>query len=177
MTFFNTLANLGNMWPDTFFLWFVDVITYKVGYYFKAQRMSNMCIIYTPDLMFILLISPQDCNPLKSAMNSTLATPTVTMNSTILDHELVYEQNFCLDEDEESMCKKAGGECDVTTDGYYILCLASAAFGMVWLVWAWRTIKRLQEIDIMEWRVTRSKGMTCYGLTDVIVKKVTGLKK
>ena len=36
MTFFNTLANLGNMWPDTFFLWFVDVITYKVGYYFKA---------------------------------------------------------------------------------------------------------------------------------------------
>jgi len=30
MTFFNTLANLGNMWPDTFFLWFVDVITYKV---------------------------------------------------------------------------------------------------------------------------------------------------
>ena len=24
MTFFNTLANLGNMWPDTFFLWFVD---------------------------------------------------------------------------------------------------------------------------------------------------------
>ena len=36
MTFFNTLANLGNMWPDTFFLWFVDVITYKVGYYFNT---------------------------------------------------------------------------------------------------------------------------------------------
>ena len=35
MTFFNTLANLGNMWPDTFFLWFVDVITYKVRYFIK----------------------------------------------------------------------------------------------------------------------------------------------
>ena len=38
MTFFNTLANLGNMWPDTFFLWFVDVITYKVRYTENINR-------------------------------------------------------------------------------------------------------------------------------------------
>lgn len=29
MTFLNTLTNLGNMWPATFVLWFVDIITYK----------------------------------------------------------------------------------------------------------------------------------------------------
>merc|ERR1712025_1299852 len=29
MTFLNTLANLGAMWPSSFTLWFVDVLTYK----------------------------------------------------------------------------------------------------------------------------------------------------
>ena len=75
------------------------------------------------------------------------------------------------------ICEKAGGNCDTTTDGYYILCLASAAFGMVWLIWAWRTIKRLQEVDVMEWRVTKSKSISCYGLSDIVVKKITGLKR
>merc|ERR1719411_1397398 len=29
MTFLNTLANLGNMWPNSFTLWFVDFVTWK----------------------------------------------------------------------------------------------------------------------------------------------------
>ena len=45
MTFFNTLANLGNMWPDTFFLWFVDVITYKVIYFIKMMGKIMIYII------------------------------------------------------------------------------------------------------------------------------------
>ena len=143
MTFFNTLANLGGMWPDTFFLWFVDVITYKTCVPTEHQELSSPLIF----------------------KNDTLA------NSTILD------ENFCLDDAETKICKAAGGGCDVTTDGYYILCLASSAFGLVWMIWAWRTIKRLQEIDVMEWRVTKSKSISCYGLTDVIVNKISGLKK
>ena len=65
---------------------------------------------------------------------------------------------------------------DIGSHDDYILCLASAAFGMIWLIWAWRTIKRLQEIDVMEFRVTRTKTVSCYGLTDIVVKKFTGLK-
>ena len=30
MTFLNTLSNLGNMWPNSFTLWFVDFLTWKV---------------------------------------------------------------------------------------------------------------------------------------------------
>ena len=30
MTFLNTLTNLGNMWPNSFTLWFVDFLTWKV---------------------------------------------------------------------------------------------------------------------------------------------------
>jgi len=140
MTFFNTLANLGNMWPDTFFLWFVDVITYK------------------------------DCNPASS--DTSVANPIVSVSNS----SAIFEENFCIDDVESKACKAGGGSCDTTTDGYYILCLASAAFGFIWLIWAWRTIKRLQEIDIMEWRVTRAKTVSCYGLTDIVVKKITGLK-
>merc|ERR1740131_214558 len=29
MTFLNTLSNLGNMWPNSFTLWFVDFLTWK----------------------------------------------------------------------------------------------------------------------------------------------------
>ena len=29
MTLLNTFANLGNMWPSSFSLWFVDQITFK----------------------------------------------------------------------------------------------------------------------------------------------------
>ena len=43
MTFFNTLANLGNMWPDTFFLWLVEEITYKVitKFYHKRKNIPS----------------------------------------------------------------------------------------------------------------------------------------
>ena len=93
-----------------------------------------------------------------------------------MTNETIFEENFCLDDGQEKLCKGVGGSCDTTTDGYYILCLVSAAVGMVWLIWAWRTIKRLQEVDVKEWRVTKSKGISCYGLTDIVVKKITGLR-
>ena len=120
----------------------------------------------------LLLICKQDCVP---KTDTSLSTPTIISNSTFAN-ETIFEENFCIDEGEVKICKDAGGNCDTTTDGYYILCLASAAFGMVWLIWAWRTIKRLQEVDIMEWRVTKSKSISCYGLSDIVVKKITGLR-
>ena len=89
----------------------------------------------------------------------------------------IFEENVCYDDTAEKMCKGAGGSCDIVTDGYYILCLASAGFGVVWLVWAWRLIKRLQEVDVMEWRVTKSKSISCYGLSEIVGNKVRALKR
>ena len=96
-------------------------------------------------------------------------------NSTIGNAD-IFESNVCYDDDQDNACQEAGGSCDIVTDGYYILCLASAAFGGLWLIWAWRTIKRLQEVDLMEWRVTRSKSITCAGLSDVVITKMANLK-
>ena len=143
MTFFMTLINLGGMWPDTFFLWFVDVITYK------------------------------QCVPLKI---QELSSPMIYQNGSQSD-SLQFKNNFCSNEKEIDICDSAGGTCDVTIDGYYILCIASAIFGLGWMVWAWRTIKRLQEIDVEEWRVTNSKSTGFYGLTDIVINKITGAKK
>merc|ERR1712128_417215 len=50
MTFLNTLSNLGNMWPSSFVLWFVDIITYK------------SCVLNTSE--------PN--TPLVSSLNSTM---------------------------------------------------------------------------------------------------------
>ena len=108
--------------------------------------------------------------------DTSSATPSIITNTSLVN-TTIFEENFCIDEGEVKICEGVGGNCDTTIDGYYILCLASAAFGMVWLIWAWRTIKRLQEVDVMEWRVTKSKTTSCHGLIDIVVKKVTGLKR
>ena len=132
----------------------------------RLEEICSLSTIYTMPMLFQFL---QDCNFTSS--DASLANSTTISNSSA-----IFEENFCIDDIESKACKAGGGSCQTTTDGYYILCLASAAFGMVWLIWAWRTIKRLQEVDITEWRVTRAKAISCYGLTDIVVKKFTGLK-
>ena len=131
------------MWPDTFFLWIVDVITYK------------------------------RCVPLK--IQEQLP-PMIYQNDSQSD-SLHFKNNFCSDDKEINICDSAGGTCDVNIDGYYILCIASAIFGLVWMVWAWKTIKRLQEIDVEKWRVTKSKSISCCGLFDIVINKMNRAKK
>ena len=143
MTFFMTLINLGGMWPDTFFLWFVDVITYK------------------------------QCVPLKI---QELSSPMIYQNGSLND-SLHFENNFCSNDKDIDICDSAGGTCDVTIDGYYILCIASAIFGLVWMIWAWKMIKRLQAIDVEKWRVTKSRSISCCGLIDIVINKIKRAKE
>ena len=143
MTFFMTMNNLGVMWPDTFFLWFVDVITYK------------------------------QCVPLTTQEHLT---PMIYQNDSQSD-SLHFKNIFCSNDKEIDSCNSAGGTCNVTIDGYYILCIGSAIFGLVWMVWAWKTIKRLQEIDVEKWRVTKSKSISFCGLIDIVINKIKGAEE
>ena len=126
MTFLNTLANLGDMWPASFVLWFVDIITWKD------------CVVPSTDSL---------SSPLLPTANTTL----VSTNATLL------EGNVCYGDLQVDNCKEVGGTCDILTEGYYYLCLASFVIGALWLVWGWRTIKRLQEIEVSEWRVVKAE--------------------
>ena len=46
MTFLNTLSNLGSMWPATFVLWFVDLITYKTCEFNPTEPSSPLVLNY-----------------------------------------------------------------------------------------------------------------------------------
>ena len=59
----------------------------------------------------------------------------------------------CDGKSETAACEAAGGTCVTLTEGYYIESAACVAFGLVWLVWGWPTIKRLQAAPVDDWRV------------------------
>ena len=65
MTFLNTLANLGDMWPASFVLWFVDIITWKD------------CVVPSTDSL---------SSPLLPTANTTL----VSTNATLLEGNVCY---------------------------------------------------------------------------------------
>lgn len=125
MTFLNTLTNLGNMWPSSFVLWFVDIITHK------------NCVIEEQEVSLTPLISTNG-----------------TFNSTLL------EDNVCYGPDQVKACKAGEGTCETLTEGYYILQLVCFGIGLVWLVWGWRTVKKLQEVEVHEWRVVNKQNVT-----------------
>ena len=120
MTFLNTLANLGGMWPASFVLWFVDIITWK------------------------------DCTVGQSGKNSTIPSPVVFTNSTVnLDN------NVCYGEEQVDACKAGGGTCDIEVEGFYYLAMGCFVIGCLWFIWGWRTMRRLQKIEVLEWRVVK----------------------
>lgn len=122
MTFLNTLTNLGNMWPNSFTLWFVDIITNK------------------------------NCRQAEVDIDAPLLS--INNNTTTLA-ELVAEGNVCYGTSQVEACKDVGGECNTITDGYFGLSIACVVIGFIWFVWGLRTIRKLQEIDVSEWRVVK----------------------
>jgi PAT family acetyl-CoA transporter-like MFS transporter 1 len=129
MTLSNTMTNLGNMWPSSFVLWFVDIITHK------------NCVLEEEEVSL---------TPLISTFNSTIS----NLNATLL------EDNVCYGADEVKACKAGGLTCETITEGYYILSIVCFGIGLTWLVWGWRTIKRLQEVEVHEWRVVNKIQVT-----------------
>jgi len=131
MTFLNTITNLGGMWPSSFVLWFVDLITVK------------NCVPETEGTFGSPLISNRTIST-SLFSNETLST---FFNATSL------EDNVCLGADEVKACKAGGMTCETITEGYYILSGVCFAVGFLWFVWGWRTIRKLQTIEVQEWRV------------------------
>jgi len=123
MTFLNTLTNLGNMWPSSFVLWFVDIITYK------------SCELKTAE--------PN--TPLVSSLNSTML--------------LSIDSNVCYGTKEVEDCKEAGAECNTLTEGFYSLSIACVIFGAILFIWTWRTVRKLQEVEVSKWRVVKKENI------------------
>lgn len=123
MTFLNTLANLGHMWPSSFSLWFVDIITWKA------------------------------CSPKSEPID--LSVPTKIRNITILANNTLFENNHCYGTIEVDECKAGEGDCTTLTEGFYILSVTCVIIGALWFVWGWRTMRRLQQVEVEKWRVVK----------------------
>ena len=80
--------------------------------------------------------------------------PTLLQNNTKLFNQN-FEENTCYGPTEIKECENGGGKCSTMTEGFYYLCVASFIIGPVWLIWGWRTIQRLQQKEVSEWRVVK----------------------
>ena len=57
----------------------------------------------------------------------------------------------------ETQCEKFGGTCVTIKEGYYLETVVCVVFGFVWLYcWGAKTIRRLQDADLSEWRVVKN---------------------
>merc|ERR1740131_792448 len=125
MTFLNTLTNLGNMWPNSLFLWMVDLVTWK------------------------------SCDVKEASGSDGTPIGSLTKNITSLS-EVDLTGNVCYGTAQVEACEGANRECNTLSDGFFGLGIVTVLFGFVWFVWALRTMRKLQEVEVMEWRLTKT---------------------
>jgi len=68
------------------------------------------------------------------------------------------DDNHCHGTIEVGECKEGGGSCSTLVEGYYILAIACVIVGSVWFVWGWRTMRRLQQLEVYKWRVVKGSN-------------------
>ncbi|XP_037932580.1 acetyl-coenzyme A transporter 1 [Teleopsis dalmanni] len=66
------------------------------------------------------------------------------------------ERNHCLTKQQKQECSKAGGECRILFDGYYIECILCCIYGIIWLFIARKWITYLQNLPTREWAVVKT---------------------
>jgi len=152
MTFINTLSNLGNLWPKSFSLWFVDQITWKqctsdfgdLGVSLANLSVTSLEHLDSP-LARANLASLSNLGHLEN-LNMTSAQQSL-FNLTAID------SNFCHGTEQVDSCKSMAGTCDTLSDGFFPLSIASVILGALWFVWAFRAIRALQRVEVGKWRV------------------------
>ena len=56
---------------------------------------------------------------------------------------------------EEKNCGMLGGACRPFIDAYYIEVFITTICGIIWLIWKYRSMMRLQDLPITAWQVPR----------------------
>ncbi|KAJ6648485.1 Acetyl-coenzyme A transporter 1 [Pseudolycoriella hygida] len=61
--------------------------------------------------------------------------------------------NTCANKEEQSECLSNGGTCRTDIDGYYVQVALNVIYGVIWIQWAKRVIKYLEDVPRHEWHV------------------------
>jgi len=63
---------------------------------------------------------------------------------------------------EEQKCNTLGGVCQSYIDAYYIEVMICSIVGILWLLWKYRTIIRLQSLPMSAWQVRSRQKSQLY---------------
>jgi PAT family acetyl-CoA transporter-like MFS transporter 1 len=98
-------------------------------------------------LWFVDFLTWKTCVPGMEELGSPAVSSVLYTNVTAISG------NVCGDSEQEDSCKAMGGSCSTLTDGYFSLSIACVIIGFLWFVWGFRTVRRLQEVEVSHWRV------------------------
>ncbi len=57
----------------------------------------------------------------------------------------------------DNACTRAGGECAVSRDGYYMLSYGAVAFGALLFLWLRRVMPRLEALPLDQWHAKKRR--------------------
>lgn len=57
----------------------------------------------------------------------------------------------------DNACTRAGGECAVARDGYYMLSYGAVAFGALLFLWLRRAMPRLEALPLDQWHAKKRR--------------------
>jgi len=111
-----------------------------------------------PSSLFLWLVDVvtwKSCDITEAIENNSSPLGSLTNNGTSIS-QFVEADNVCYGTSQVDACESAGRVCTTLSDGFYGLGIACVLFGFVWFVWAFRTIRRIQEVEVKEWRVVKT---------------------
>lgn len=62
----------------------------------------------------------------------------------------------CNTKETMATCSKAGGQCNITVDGYYIEMIILSLIGFIWLIWARKRIEKIESLPPTSWRCSQA---------------------
>jgi MFS transporter, PAT family, solute carrier family 33 (acetyl-CoA transportor), member 1 len=74
------------------------------------------------------------------------------------DEILAIGSHTCSNIDERTACTSAGGECLIVRDGFYVEIAVCTVIGVLWLIFFYGRIQKLQNLKIDMWRVSSLKN-------------------
>ncbi|CAF1378873.1 unnamed protein product [Adineta ricciae] len=142
---------------DRSFPWYY----YALGVFIYGIQQVFMYNMFVSQMAFFAKVS----DPKIGGTYMTLLNTLSNLGSSWVSTGVLYSADFltwktcslgdgkCSTPAEEKNCGMLGGACRPYVDAYYIEVIISTIIGIIWLIWKYRTIIRLQNLPISAWQV------------------------
>jgi PAT family acetyl-CoA transporter-like MFS transporter 1 len=82
----------------------------------------------------------------------------LTSRQCLDDKGQINADNVCRNSVESDACRAQGGTCNTSVEGFYVESWVCCIVGLLWLVWGWKTVRKLQSAEESKWLVVKKNS-------------------